>query len=136
MLHGSGSSRKKADPPQAGGFLSQASSWEWVAALLAFFALILTIAGAVFLPETYEPVLLRRRAKMLSKLTGKKYLSQRDAAKPLRTKELFTEALKTPWILLFTEPIALLMALYMAVVYAILYVRILRVKGQLIGRRH
>jgi hypothetical protein len=59
---------------------------------------------------------------MLSKLTGKKYLSRRDAAKPLRTKELFTEALRTPWILLFTEPIALLMALYMAVVYAILYV--------------
>lgn len=30
--------------------------------------------------------------------------------------------MKTPWILLFTEPIALLMALYMAVIYAILYV--------------
>lgn len=60
---------------------------------------------------------------MLSKVTGKKYLSQRDAAKPLRTKALFTEALKTPWILLFTEPIALLMALYMAVVYAILYMQ-------------
>jgi hypothetical protein len=37
---------------QAGGFLSEASSWKWVAALLAFFALILTIAGTLFLPET------------------------------------------------------------------------------------
>lgn len=59
---------------------------------------------------------------MLSKLTGDTYLSRRDAAKPLHTKELFVQAMKTPWILLFTEPIALLMALYMAVIYAILYV--------------
>jgi hypothetical protein len=69
-----------------------------------------------------EPVLLRQRAKRLSKITGNKYLSRRDAAKPLHTKELFVQSMKTPWILLFTEPIALLMALYMAVIYAILYV--------------
>jgi hypothetical protein len=69
-----------------------------------------------------EPVLLRQRAKRLSKITGDKYLSRRDAAKPLHTKELFVQSMKTPWILLFTEPIALLMALYMAVIYAILYV--------------
>lgn len=72
---------------------------------------------------------------MLSKLTGKKYLSHRDAAKPLQTKQLFTQALKTPWILLFTEPIALLMALYMAVVYAILYVSCSRHWVLLVGRR-
>jgi hypothetical protein len=69
-----------------------------------------------------EPVLLRQRAKRLSKITGDKYLSRRDAAQPLHTKELFVQSMKTPWILLFTEPIALLMALYMAVIYAILYV--------------
>ena len=109
--------------PIAGGFLSEASSWKWVGALLAFFALILTIAGTLFLPETYEPVLLRQRAKRLTKITGKKHLSRRDAAKPLHTKELFVQSMKTPWILLFTEPIALLMALYMAVIYAILYMQ-------------
>jgi hypothetical protein len=55
------SDRTNREPPrpclneidiQAGGFLSEASSWKWVGALLAFFALILTIAGSLFLPET------------------------------------------------------------------------------------
>ena len=96
---------------QAGGFLSSAAGWKWVAALLAFFALLLAVLGTLFQPETYEPVLLRRRAAWLSKLTGKVYRSERDAAKPLDPVKLFLDGLKTPWVLLFTETVAFLMAI-------------------------
>lgn len=96
---------------QAGGFLGQAGGWKWVAGLLAVFAAILATLGAIFQPETYAPVLLRRRAKALSKMTGKVYRSEQDAKKPLRTKELFLTQLKTPWRLLFTETVAFLMAI-------------------------
>lgn len=99
--------------PVAGGFLAEAngSSWKWVAALLAFFSAILTVAGALWLPETYEPVLLRRRVERLATETGKVWAYHGDIEKPLETKALFINQLKTPWKLLFTEPIAMLMAL-------------------------
>lgn len=99
--------------PIAGGFLAEAqgSSWLWVAALLAIFSAILTVAGAIWMPETYEPVLLRKRAARLERETGEKWAYHRDLAKPMQPKELFINQLKTPWKILFTEPIALLMAL-------------------------
>lgn len=99
--------------PVAGGFLAEAqgSSWKWVAALLAFFSAILTVAGAIWLPETYEPVLLRRRARNMEKAYGGRWMYHRDVEKPLRLKELFMNQLKTPWKILFLEPIAFLMAL-------------------------
>lgn len=97
--------------PVVGGFLSQSAGWKWVAALIAFFSAALTATAACFMPETYAPTLLRARARLLSKATGKVYRAQQDAKKPLDTKELFLKQLKVPYILLFTEPIVLLTAL-------------------------
>lgn len=97
--------------PLAGGFLSMNASWKWVAAVIALFAAVLTSISSLLLPETYAPVLLRRRAKRLSKVTGKVYRAQQDVAKPFDTKTLFLSQLKVPYILLFTEPIVALTAL-------------------------
>jgi hypothetical protein len=63
------------------------------------------------LPETYEPVLLRRRAAELSLASGKVYRYSQDVDKPLVLKDLFRKQLTVPWKLLFTEPVAALMAL-------------------------
>jgi hypothetical protein len=91
--------------------------------VIACFAALLTILGTVFSPETYAPVLLRQRAARLAKFTGKVYIAQPDAGKPkVPPKSLFANQMKKPWELLFKEPIVLLMALYMAIIYAILYV--------------
>ncbi|RSH91273.1 hypothetical protein EHS25_009572 [Saitozyma podzolica] len=110
--------------PVAGGFLAEAASWKWVAAVIACFAALLTILGTVFSPETYAPVLLRQRAARLAKFTGKVYIAQPDAGKPkVPPKNLFANQMKKPWELLFKEPIVLLMALYMAIIYAILYMQ-------------
>lgn len=87
------------------------AKWEWVAAVIAFFAAALTLAGFLWLPETYGPVLLRARAKKLSAATGKVYRAEADVRKPLRTKQLFLNQLKVPYILLFTEPIVMFTSL-------------------------
>lgn len=97
--------------PVAGGFLSMKSEWQWVAAVIAFFSAALTFLGWLLLPETYGPVLLRARAKRLSKATGKVYRCEADVRRPLRTKELFLNQLKTPYKLLFTEPIVMFISL-------------------------
>lgn len=96
---------------QAGGFLSQNAKWEWVAAIIAAFAGVLTIVSTVLLPETYAPVLLRNRAATLSKVTGDVYRSQHDVAKPLLPRQLFLNQLRIPYVLLFTEPVVLLTSL-------------------------
>jgi len=96
---------------QVGGFLGETGGWRWVAALICILTGTLTLLGFLLIPETYSPVLLRRRAALLSKHTDKVYRSKHEAEKPLRVGELFKTALARPWILLFREPIVFLLSL-------------------------
>lgn len=102
--------------PIVGGFLGETEGWRWVEGLMAIFTGVLWIAGSLIIPETYAPVLLRRRAAKLSKMTGKVYLSQLDYD---RGKQKFSQtmkiALSRPWKLLLKEPIVSLLSLYMAI---------------------
>ncbi|XDG00462.1 hypothetical protein ABKA04_000077 [Annulohypoxylon sp. FPYF3050] len=108
--------------PIVGGFLGVGGGWRWVEGLMACFTGLLWIICTFFIPETYAPILLRRRAEKLSEMTGKVYISKMDAGKPKKTVgREFKIALSRPWILLFLEPIVLLTSLYMAIVYGTLY---------------
>ncbi|KAL8371534.1 hypothetical protein RB595_001362 [Gaeumannomyces hyphopodioides] len=108
--------------PIASGFLAEAAGWRWVAGLMAAFTGLLWIAVSLFVPETYEPVLLRKRAEKLTKLTGKVYVSRLDSLQPKQSMMgRFKVALSRPWVLLFREPIVLLTTIYMAVVYGTMY---------------
>ncbi|KAI9839887.1 MAG: hypothetical protein M1819_000079 [Sarea resinae] len=108
--------------PIIGGFLGMTEGWRWVEGFLAIFAGALWIVGTLLMPETYAPVLLRRRAAALSKLTGKVYESKLDIDRGKTTPgEAFKTALSRPWILLIFEPIVLLLSIYMAIVYGTLY---------------
>ncbi|KAJ5798786.1 uncharacterized protein N7503_006291 [Penicillium pulvis] len=108
--------------PIIGGFLGMNAGWRWVMGFLAAFSGLVWIIGSVFLPETYAPVLLRRRAERLSKLSGKVYRSKVDIDQgPVTFGETFKVALSRPWILLFREPIVFLLSLYMAIIYGTLY---------------
>ena len=104
--------------PVIGGFLGMTVGWRWVMGFLAIFSGTLWIIGGLTVPETYAPVLLRRRAEKLSKMTGKVYQSRvdHDRGKVTLAGSLKT-ALSRPWILLFMEPIVLLLSIYMAIIY-------------------
>jgi multidrug resistance protein len=108
--------------PIIGGFLGETAGWRWVMGFLAAFSGALWIMGTLLIPETYAPVLLRRRAAKLSQMTGKLYLSRTDADRgKVRIGDAFKTALSRPWILLLKEPIVLLLSIYMAIVYGTLY---------------
>ena len=108
--------------PIIGGFLGMNAGWRWVMGFLAAFAGLVWIIGSLFMPETYAPVLLRKRAERLSKLSGKVYRSKVDIDQgKVALTEAFAIALSRPWILLFREPIVFLLSLYMAIVYGTLY---------------
>ncbi|KAJ5753111.1 hypothetical protein N7520_010028 [Penicillium odoratum] len=108
--------------PIIGGFLGMNAGWKWVMGFLAAFSGFVWIIGSLLIPETYAPVLLRRRAARLSKLSGKVYESKIDIDQgKVSIGEAFKVALSRPWILLFREPIVFLLSLYMAIIYGTLY---------------
>ncbi|KAJ9194066.1 hypothetical protein DTO166G4_3574 [Paecilomyces variotii] len=108
--------------PIIGGFLGMNAGWRWVEGFLAAFSGTLWIVGSLLLPETYAPVLLRRRAERLSKITGKVYRSKLDIERGKVTLgSAFKTSLSRPWILLFREPIVFLLSVYMAIIYGTLY---------------
>ncbi|KAK4043980.1 putative transporter mfs2 [Parachaetomium inaequale] len=107
--------------PIAGGFLGEAAGWRWVEGLMATFTGLLWIACSLYVPETYAPALLRRRAAKLSELTGKVYISKMDLSITATKAQQIKTTLLRPWVLLCTEPIVFLTAIYMAIVYGTLY---------------
>lgn len=108
--------------PIAGGFLGEAAGWRWIMALMAIFTGVMWIVVSLLVPETYAPVLLRKRAAKLTALTGKLHISKMDSIQGRQTMGArFRTSLSRPWILLFREPIVLLTSIYMAIVYGTMY---------------
>ncbi|KAF2215055.1 hypothetical protein CERZMDRAFT_105385 [Cercospora zeae-maydis SCOH1-5] len=108
--------------PIVGGFTSEYAGWRWNQGVMAIFSGLLWVLGTFLVPETYPPVLLRARATELSKMTGKVYKTQGDIrAGETSFMEVFKTSISRPWILLFTEPIVLLLSIYMAIIYGTLY---------------
>jgi len=108
--------------PIVGGFVGETVGWRWVEGVMAIFTGVLWIVGSCFIPETYSPVILKRRAAKLAKESGKEYISVFEKRQGKTTpKDAFKKNLSRPWILLFREPIVLLISIYMAIIYGTLY---------------
>lgn len=96
--------------PLIGGYLSDGAGWRWVFGLLTIFSTILTVLFTIFVPETYAPVLLRKRAALLTKATGQFYQTRIDLENPLVFHKMVRNALVLPWALLFREPVVFLLS--------------------------
>lgn len=108
--------------PIVGGFVGETVGWRWVEGVMAIFTGVLWIIGSFLIPETYPPVILRQRAKELSRRSGKVYKTRGDIDQgDTSAAEVFKTSLSRPWILLFQEPIVLLLSIYMAIIYGTLY---------------
>ncbi|KAF7197001.1 Major facilitator superfamily multidrug transporter mdrA [Pseudocercospora fuligena] len=108
--------------PIVGGFVGETVGWRWIMGVVTIFTGVLFLALLFFLPETYAPAILRARAKALSKQTGKVYRSRGDVEQgPTTLGHVMKTSLSRPWVLLFREPIVLLLSLYLAIIYGTLY---------------
>ncbi|GFR46863.1 hypothetical protein Agub_g8504 [Astrephomene gubernaculifera] len=106
--------------PIVGGFTGQSVGWRWVMWVMVFFTVVILIICTLFTPETYAPVLLRKRAEALAAQTGKVYRSKYDS-KAVSLTQMLKTGLTRPWILLIFEPIVLILSIYMAIIYGVLY---------------
>lgn len=102
--------------PVAGGYLSQSLGWRWVFWILTMISGICTILSFIFLRESYAPVILERRTKLLRKETGNPNLrSELDSG--LNPRDLFLRSIVRPARLLIFSPIVLSTSLYVGLVY-------------------
>lgn len=106
--------------PIAGGFLSQAANWRWIFWLLTILSGFTTIVCFVFLRETYGPVLLERKAARMRKETGNPHIQSANKS-PLPLGQLFRQVITRPVEFLYKSPVSIVMALYMGLVYGIIY---------------
>ncbi|KAJ5360551.1 Major facilitator superfamily domain general substrate transporter [Penicillium concentricum] len=107
--------------PLAGGYLADNCGWRWLYWLQLILAFVAWVMISFTVPETFAPILLKKRAQKLRKseddpmYTTETELDSRPMGEKLR---IF---LFRPFQLLFLEPIVLFISLYMSVIYGLLY---------------
>ncbi|GAA5800268.1 major facilitator superfamily domain-containing protein [Helicostylum pulchrum] len=107
--------------PIVGGWISVGTqSWRWIYWVNFIFSSLIWIIVCV-LPETYHPTLLAKRAKRMRLETGDPSYVTVEEEFPVPLSELVQVNLVRPFVMLATEPILLLMSLYVAIIYALLY---------------
>ncbi|KAL4863899.1 hypothetical protein BDV12DRAFT_176898 [Aspergillus spectabilis] len=103
--------------PLVGSFVVESKSWRWTAWTPLIMAALFH-PPALFIRESYKPILLRRRAEKLAP----------DGLLPLQTKtamtlfkEFLTSTIVRPLHMLFTEPLVGFICLYCGFQFALLY---------------
>jgi len=108
--------------PFIGGFIVESYlGWrwtEWLVAIMGFAAFFLDL---FFLEETYPPVILISKAAELRRRTKNWGIHAKQEEIEIDFRELITKNFSRPMRLLFTEPIVLLLSIYMAFIYGLLY---------------
>ncbi|KAJ7778241.1 major facilitator superfamily domain-containing protein, partial [Mycena metata] len=108
--------------PVIGGFAAQAENWRWPMMELLWITSFAVIFLSLFLPETYEPTILLRRAQRMRKLTGNTELrtaAEREQETKSATSVMY-ESLVRPFVLA-KEPALAFANIYLGFVYAIFY---------------
>ncbi|OJJ53782.1 hypothetical protein ASPSYDRAFT_94279 [Aspergillus sydowii CBS 593.65] len=107
--------------PVIAGFLELEKDWRWS------FYVLLWLGGAtailmLTIPETFAPIVLCNKAKRVrkAKIPGYENVKAQAEDSDRTLVGIYKVALTRPWIILF-DPISLLCAIYMAVVYTLLY---------------
>ncbi|KAI5236283.1 MFS general substrate transporter [Aureobasidium subglaciale] len=109
--------------PVIGGFIVQSSliSWRWVEWITIIMSGLVWILVFFTLPETFPPILLKWKAAHLRSITNDdRYRAEAE----VRMDPFFTRlgrACYRPFLLTATEPIIILIALYLTVVYIVLF---------------
>ncbi|KAL8829742.1 MAG: hypothetical protein Q9191_001835 [Dirinaria sp. TL-2023a] len=109
--------------PTIGGFAAQANGWRWTAWTLMWFSGGVLVLLIFLMPETNQSNILYRRSRRLRVLTGNKTLrSEQDVlGGQLSLLDTAQRLLARPFVMAFTEPILLVINLYIALLNAILF---------------
>lgn len=86
---------------------------------MAFSGVMLILVGLI--PETYAPVILKRRAKRLRKETGDPNIITEQETHKFTLADIIRTSLIRPITMILTDPVLDLMCMYIVLIYALLY---------------
>ena len=108
--------------PFIGGFINMSYlGWRWteyITAIMGFTGLILSL---FLLEETYPPAILVNKAAELRRRTKNWGIHAKQEEIEIDLRELLEKNLSRPMRMLFNEPIVLLLSIYMAFIYGLIY---------------
>ncbi|KAL1901411.1 hypothetical protein Sste5346_001816 [Sporothrix stenoceras] len=108
--------------PFIGGFITESYlGWRWTMYLAGIMGATCFCLNLFFLEETYPPAILVQKASDLRRRTKNWGIHARQEEIEIDFRELLNKNFSRPMRLLFTEPIVLLLSIYMSFIYGILY---------------
>ncbi|KAI5864176.1 MFS general substrate transporter [Durotheca rogersii] len=107
--------------PLFGGFINYNTSWRWTYYVLIIWAFFLYMMIIFFAPETYHPIKLRDKARLLRKETGDERWRAPMEKSTKSVVETIGYSLLRPFQLLLFEPMCLLLCLFSALLLGVLY---------------
>ncbi|KAL2866390.1 MFS transporter [Aspergillus lucknowensis] len=107
--------------PLVAGFVNQYTSWRWTFYVLLIWTGSLLASIILFVPETYHPVLLRRKAQKLRKETGDDRWQAPIEKLNRSVAKTVTRSIYRPILLLTLEPMCLNLCIFSAILLGILY---------------
>lgn len=108
--------------PFTGGFIASSYlGWRWTLYIPAIFSLANGAISVLFLDETYPPCLLVAKAAAIRKESGNWGIHAKQEEVEFNVAELVEKYFTRPIRLLFTEPIILVVSMYMSFIYGLVY---------------
>jgi len=109
--------------PFIGGFtvMNPNLGWRWTEYFVAIMGFLALGLNLIFLQETYPPIVLVDKASELRRRTQNWGIHAKQEEIEVDFRELVTKNFSRPLRLLVTEPIVLLLSIYMAFIYGLLY---------------
>ncbi|KAJ7620181.1 multidrug transporter [Roridomyces roridus] len=112
--------------PIVAGFIVDSGSlnWRWVLWVGMMFAGACTLFTAIFLPETYAPVILLRKVKQRRMVDpeGSKRLYAAHEKQDWSARGIVKRTLFRPFIMLSDELILVLVTIYLSIIYGVMYI--------------
>ncbi|KAI1619458.1 MFS transporter [Exophiala viscosa] len=110
--------------PLIGGFAAEAKGWKWTIWELQWLSSFTLVLLLFLLPETSSANILYRRTMRLRRLTSNDKLicEPQLIGEQMTGREIVMMVLVRPFTLCFTEPMVLLLNLYIALIYGLLYI--------------
>ncbi|KAK2782433.1 hypothetical protein FQN53_009771 [Emmonsiellopsis sp. PD_33] len=107
--------------PLLGGFICDNTSWRWAFYILLIWAGATLVAIFLFVPETYHPVLHRRKAVRLRQETGNERWRAALEITDRSIAQTILRSIYRPMLLLIFEPMCLNLCIFSAILLGILY---------------
>ncbi|UPX20263.1 uncharacterized protein EKO05_0010502 [Ascochyta rabiei] len=108
--------------PFISGFITESYlGWRWTMYISSFMGFLTFGLLLFFLEETYPPVVLINKASELRRRTKNWGIHAKQEEIEVDFKELIVKNVSRPMRILFTEPIVLLITIYMSFIYGLLY---------------